>query len=351
MNARGLAVRVAMPAVALAFLLCAPTVRGNDSAAGVSAGGIVLRHEHRIAMRKEVLEIKQFGDEKYQSQFSVSADYDFVNESKEDITTEITFPVPLYRNVDDASENRNLGVFRAWVEGNEIPVVKEVRALAGKRHRDIAPLLRKLGLDIENFAVVRQPDGTRKTQFETLSRDDLERLVRAGALDSVDFKNSAFPATWTVSILWHWKQRFPPGKTVHIRHEYTPSAGKDYGGAALREKDPNALPDACLDSATLKQLDAEAERLKEHGPVSAAYWVNYILTTANKWKTPIREFELRVQARKDYGVSFCWNGKIERISDSTVRAVATNFFPRQELKVYFLGVGQHDGSGSLVMPE
>jgi hypothetical protein len=69
-------------------LLLAGLGRADDGAASIAAGGLVLmKREPRIVMAKEVLSI---------SAKSVLVDYDFRNDSDEDITTEVAFPIPPY---------------------------------------------------------------------------------------------------------------------------------------------------------------------------------------------------------------------------------------------------------------
>lgn len=64
-------------------------------------------------------------------------------------------------------------------------------------------------------------------------------------------------------------------------------------------------------------------------------WVSYILTTANTWQTPIKDFELIIQGEKDDLVSFCWDGPVEKTGDAQLRARKTDFVPATDLKVYF----------------
>lgn len=68
-------------------------------------------------------------------------------------------------------------------------------------------------------------------------------------------------------------------------------------------------------------------------------WVDYILTTANTWKTPIKDFELVIEksAPQDY-VSFCWDGKVEQLDTHRLVARVRNFVPKRELKVTFFQV-------------
>lgn len=73
---------------AIAFLV-PNLVRSDDSAAAIAAGGLVSRRESRIVMAKEVLKI---------SPTKIVVDYDFRNDSDQDVTTEVAFPIPPYKN-------------------------------------------------------------------------------------------------------------------------------------------------------------------------------------------------------------------------------------------------------------
>jgi hypothetical protein len=74
-------------------------------------------------------------------------------------------------------------------------------------------------------------------------------------------------------------------------------------------------------------------------------WVDYILTTANTWKTPIKDFELIIEKPKPKGpehyyVSLCWDGKIEKRGVDMFVARVANFVPKRELRVMFFQVGK-----------
>jgi hypothetical protein len=73
--------RISSLALLAALLVAAlpSPVRANDGAAELAVGGIQLRSERRVAMRKERL---------YISLGKVTVEYEFVNESKEDVVTD-----------------------------------------------------------------------------------------------------------------------------------------------------------------------------------------------------------------------------------------------------------------------
>ena len=79
--------KAAVLALCLQVALPGPLL-ANDGAAEVALGGIRLKQERRVAMVKERLFI---------SKKKVRVEYEFRNESSEDVTTDIAFPIPDFR--------------------------------------------------------------------------------------------------------------------------------------------------------------------------------------------------------------------------------------------------------------
>lgn len=319
-----------LASAAIVLLTAVPRARANDAAAAIAAGGVVLREERRVAMRKERLVIRGLKDAPPQ----VEVEYEFVNESAEPVTTEVAFPVPEYSYAVDALEGpMDLGGFKAWVDGVEIPVTKQVRALVGDV--DHAPVLRELGIDVERHGGY-EPDeipGRGPDQLHRLSRPVADRLIALGLL-AKDHPDVRWPL-WRVAITWHWTQTFRPGEVVRVRHAYTPAAGFSYSPVPVRDY-LAGLPDACADAALVHTL--EARRAAAPDAMVHGTWVRYILTTANTWKTPIRDFELEVERPAGHAVSFCWDGKVQKTSPTKFSARRKDFVPEKELAVYFFAV-------------
>jgi hypothetical protein len=315
--------------IILLALACSLSSHADDSAVSVAEGGIRLSREARISMEKEVLRI---------SDKTVAVDFDFLNESDSDITTEVGFPIPPYefREWGDPGWHRDFSDFRVWVDGREIKYQTDVRAkLNGKDYTD---LLRKLGFEID-FALNDDNDdlGNRlEKTFASLSPSDQSRLLSLGLVkperDYHDFE-------WAVYKEYHWTQTFPAHRVIHIRHEYTPEVG--YQPVELGELQTK-FSDACIDQALENRLKADvAGRSANEGRYVYLEWVDYILTSANTWKTPIKSFELIVEKPKPdkdhshYYASFCWKGKIARPDAGHFVARVNNFVPRHELRIYF----------------
>ena len=315
--------------IILLALVCVLPSRADDSAVSVGAGGITLSREARISMEKEILRI---------SDKTVAVDFDFLNQSDSDITTEVGFPIPPYTFGEwgDPGWRRDFPDFRVWVDGREIKYQTDVRAKLNGN--DYTGLLRKLGFAID-FAVNDDNDdpATRlEKTFASLSASDQGRLLSLGLVKP---ERGRHDFAWTVYKEYHWTQAFPAHQTVHIRHEYTPQVG--FQPAELGELQ-SKFGDACIDRALANRLKADvAARSAIEGRNVYLEWVDYILTSANTWKTPIQSFELIVDGPKldkdhhHYYASFCWNGAVVRRDADHFTARVSNFVPRRELRVYF----------------
>jgi hypothetical protein len=302
----------------------------DDGAASIAAGGIVVMgKEPRITMAKEVLSI---------SISKVLVDYDFRNDTDENVTTEVAFPIPPYDLAMEeiAPAQQSFEGFRLWVDGAPAKSMVQVRAyLKGK---DVTSLLAGLRIDIASFghatSNAQSPDVLR------LSASRRKSLVQAGVIDADD--NSP---NWEVRKKYYWLQTFPAHKTIHIRHEYSPVLGSTnsikYGlGDSATPGEAKELVKFCIDgrlAATLRQI---ADSKDKDAPYS---YVDFILTSANTWKTPIEDFTLIVERPHDKRdlanyVSFCWDGPITKMDADHFAAKARNLIPNKELRIGFFDV-------------
>jgi len=330
------------PAVVLALVVFVQGVPlfGNDSAAEAAAGGIQLRKESRISMEKERLTI---------SLKKVSVKYEFLNTTDQDIVTEVAFPMPPYEYVVTGTWYGawNFTNFRVWVDGREIKYETEARA---KLHNsDYTDLLQRVGVDIQTFGhldalelpIRDDKDNWRNSQIAKLTQPVKADLTRLGLLDP----KYALP-TWTVFRTYFWSQRFPARKTVRVRHDYEPVIGFRPVSFGSIQSD---LKDACIDGSLQKKLRSMAtqEVKQEGGELTSnsidsinfeSKWVRYVLTTANSWKTPIKDFELILERPQgsDQLISLCWDGKVQRLDENHFVSRRVNFIPSHDLTVYFL---------------
>jgi hypothetical protein len=320
--------------VSIAFLSATRSLRGDDGAASIAAGGIVMVREPRITMQKEVLRI---------SESKVQVDYEFRNDTETDITTEVAFPVPAYSLDWDEHSLREQGFedFVLMVEGAKVHFDCQVRAKL--KGRDVSSTLKRYGIDIGTFGHFDEERHWAK-DVRRLSASQRNALIHAGLLYPEDDQDEA---RWSVEKKYYWSQNFPAHSLIHISHQYTPALGS-FNTAEPGLLEPQVengvyareLDSFCIDPPLRKTLSAYAQRHDELVPYS---YVDFILTTANTWKTPIEDFTLIVErpTHKDSQqtlVSFCWNGPVTKIDDTHFSAHATNLIPKKELRIGFFDV-------------
>lgn len=338
----------------LFFLIGTGLAAGNDGAASTAAGGIQLVREPRIAMRTEKLTI---------AREKITVEYDFSNDTDNDITTEVAFPIPPYTFAFDdpgaPAGFRGFNDFEAWV--NNAPIKCEKQVTAWVNEKDVTDELKRLGIDANTFGhfdFVHEPN-PQSPEIARLPKPDQQALVQSGLVDG----DTGFPL-WTVKKTYYWRQTFPAHATIHIRHQYQPIIGftpvelappklpPRTTAAATRgmpdawtmsKEDAQLLTDACVTPQLREKLVSEA---KSGNGYAEAFWVDYILTTANTWKTPISDFRLIVERPQDeessgphrhWYVSFCWDGLVRRVDKDHFEADARDFVPNKELHVAFLG--------------
>jgi hypothetical protein len=279
--------------------LCAlgtASVEANDAAVETAAGGLQLKEERRVAIVKERLYIgkKLLRPDPghipiFMNRYVITVEYEFVNESNEDVTTEVGFPLPLFTYPwEDLIQDRRIHGFKVEVDGKGVPFVTGIRAKANGR--DVTDLLRWNGIDIESFGRFdHNPRGPSTNQVEGLPKEMQARLRAAGAIDD------ELAPKWAVAVTYHWKQTFPSRRVLRVRHEYNAIPGFSYGYNV--RKYLSEFKDGCFNEALTAGLEGAVRRApkSEFGPMINGEWVKYILTTANTWKTPIRDFELIVE--------------------------------------------------------
>jgi hypothetical protein len=310
--------------IAVILVLIALPVQANDSAVETAAGGLRLRKENSVLMEKERLLI---------SKKTVRVEYDFRNTTNEAVVSEVAFPIPPYKYVfDDMS--RDFADFKAWIDEKPVKVQKEVRALV--KGRDVTEELLKAKINIATFGGYDVSTAT--DQITELKPEIRKRLLNLGIVKEHKQKGKVveYSPSWEVSIKYHWQQEFRPEKVVHIKHEYVPVAG--YTQLQLQSV-KKQIPDSCIAPATFNEVKKRVAKAMRKQPLGNNYfsagWVSYILTTANTWQTPIRDFEMVIQAEKDEVISLCWDGPLEKVGESKLRTRKQDFVPTKDIKAYF----------------
>jgi len=345
---------------AMAFFAAAPAA-ADDSAASIAAGGLVSRRETRIVMAKEALHI---------SPGKVVVDYDFRNDTDQDVTTEVAFPIPPYEYYPEGpvASSASFSDFKLSVDGK--PRTFQTEAKATLKGKDVTAILTADGIDIASFGHLREPDPS-STQTLTpdvlrLPKAEQQRLAQLGLYDADDGWG-----LWDAHVQYHWTQTFPAYSTVHIRHEYTPVEGFELmpadtfknalaakgGQGQLRPgqaNDVKLLNGFCSDPAFLRGAVTRLDALDEHtGRFAFPQWVDFILTSANTWRQPIEDFTLIVERGKPQAgmglrfVNFCspQNAPVTKLDANTFQVHLTNFVPQSELRIGFFDFAQAAPAG------
>jgi hypothetical protein len=261
--------------------------------------------------------------------------------------------VPPYQQDFDAGGPKGVDDFKVWVDGRSVAYQVDSKAILNGV--DYSGLLRKLGVDVASFGQFTDTDSKRgpySPEIEKLPRSQRDELARIGLVRRED----GFPE-WSAVKMYHWQQVFPAGKTLHVRHEYTPIAGFALLAPEVTFPIPKAertaefataIRESCIDAPLQKTLTLSARNGSQSGGYIETIWIDYILTTANTWKTPIKNFELIVERPKPTGkwyapvrrwlVSLCWDGPMGQLDADHFVARAANFVPKKELHVAFFGV-------------
>jgi len=342
---------------AVGVVVCSPVVGfADDSAASIAAGGLVPRRETQIVMAKEILHI---GPTK------VIVDYDFRNDTDQDVATEVAFPIPPYENerAEGDIQQQSFRSFHLWVDGKPIHYESEVKATI--KGKDVTGLLEADHIDIPTFGhyddTSENPRGVMQVlvpDLTRLSKPAQSRLIREGLFEDQD---GTMFSLYTVHLQYHWTQTFPAHSTVHIRHEYTPIQGYellqletlknvlghreprgDAEAVKYESEDVRRMEGLCPDPSLLRNL---VEWI-DSGEGANPHWVDFILTSANTWRQPIEDFTLIVDRGKPEEpdtqtiLSFCppQNAPVEKLDADRFQIHLSDFVPKSELRIGYFDV-------------
>lgn len=132
---------------------------------------------------------------------------------------------------------------------------------------------------------------------------------------------------WTGQVIYSWKQTFKANSVTQVKHQYKPLVG---GSVALYEDEYNQQ--YCMDANFKKGLK---KAQSENSSFSA---LGYILTTGANWAKPIENFKLTIERDPKELVSFCWKGKVSKISPTQFQMVEKNFVPKQDLDIIYVNL-------------
>lgn len=296
------------------LLLAAKIVFANDSGAEMGASGLQLKKIENISMEREDL---------YISQKKIKVAYLFKNHSDKDITTEIAFPVPEY-TTEDAQRGLPFDDFEVEVNGEKIKHNSEIKALL--RGKDYSAILQKMGITIYDFGGFSEP--LYKDFYQTLSEKDKKLLRSKGLVDE-----NGYPL-WKASVKYYWTQTFPANSTTEIKHAYTPWSGYFYFTTdETADKNSFLFEKACASQDIARWIRDMLAHKRNKVFVNT---VAYILKTANNWQGSIRDFHLVIEKNKNEKISLCFDGKLNKISDTQFESHIKDYIPKQNLMIYYL---------------
>ena len=337
--------------VALVAALAAtePAV-ANDTLAVLESGGLELTTSDDIVMESEDL---------FLSTSEVRVRYVFTNESDEDITTRVAFPLPDVPfgpadNVDlPDREKDNFVDFSVTVDGQTIEPELEQRAISTPTEfDDLKPSSFPVGSDMTE--AVREsglPLNANLTEWQdavsALPEGERARLVERGVLYPDSFGPDSktietYGAQWSLRETYHWEQTFPAGKPIVVEHRYRPVVGGAYyagDDGDLEEIRSEYGEQYCLDKAgsagvqrLLKKVKAANARNDGASSLLLANQVGYILTTGANWKGVIGQFKLTIDKRHaDAVLSTCVEG-LKKTGPTTFEVQRKNFTPAEDIR-------------------
>lgn len=292
----------------------------NDSTGYVATGGVQYLKNKDIQM---------FSEDLFISKKMIKVDYQFKNLSHKDVTEMILFPLPKVENFfesDFADTEKLLKSFKVQVNGKSIQPEMHVRTFIYKDEKT-AP--------IDMTDSFKQCGFTEKDMLNPWSRQDDEyetfetklRNCQNAALQKVLPKDPNEVISWSSQVIYSWKQTFKANAFTRVQHQYTPLVG---GSVALYPSDDNQT--YCMD----QHFKAGLRKAKsQHAPFQA---LGYILKTGANWAKPIQDFKLTIERDVNELVSFCWAGKVKKLSNTQFKMTEKNFVPKQDLEIIFVYV-------------
>jgi len=323
----------------------------NDGFGGIDATGLKFGNTEAVAMLSEDL---------YISPSQVKVAYEFRNKTAEDVTGEIIFPLPPIGlsgvmnsdwNLPDDPDRENLVAFKAMVDGKPVAVKIERIAVLEPEWvenrpqnqqydtpgEDVTAILEANGIplslnpDVVRAALMKATPAQRKA----LTEAKLAEFIPADPANQIE--EDVYPA-WSIIERYHWTQTFPAGATVKIAHDYeNRPAGGLFGWEHPQEADylKEAARRYCVDEATSKGMVKALTQTVEGQTytMGSAYFIGYVLLTANTWAGPIGTFKLTVdKGAPENIVSFCADG-VKKTGPTTFVVEKTDFTPVQDLNI------------------
>ncbi len=298
-------------------LAAAAPVLANDATVEIGVGGLQMVYNSAISVVSEDL---------YISPDEVRVSYRFRNDTAEDVTVLVAFPLPAIGGTYDEfwynlpADGENYVNFTVAVNGKGVTpsVFSRVTSLGIDR----TDVLREAGVPL-NPASYQLGEALRNLPEATI-----EELRLAGLLMVEPW---GMLPTWELETSFYWEMTFPAGEEVIVEHSYEPVVGYGFFGD-FQLDDADYLDRYCMDDSF---LGAATRLMGEDAdfPMLDEQRIEYLLTPAANWASPIGTFHLTVDKLNPNAlVSFCGTG-VTRTSPTTFELTATDYVPDRELDI------------------
>ncbi|MBL9010999.1 MAG: DUF4424 domain-containing protein [Alphaproteobacteria bacterium] len=334
-------------AAALAAVLAAPAF-ANDGFGGLTATGLQFQDTADVQMLSEDL---------FLGLDQIRVSYVFRHTGEEDVTGEVIFPLPPI-NLSGLMESdfaipredldkENFVGFTATVDGKKVPVKTDRIAVIEEpwdENRQLSASYDSPGADItatlEENGIPLSLDFDKVVAALKALPPRTKKEFEAAGLAFFDDSGEAYPS-WSIIERYHWTQTFRAGKDVKIAHSYrsAPPGGIFVWREPSKEEGDyiQTLVDKyCIDKGT--QSAIKKALIKSDGDGEAwwngmAYYLDYVLTTANTWNGPIGTFKLTIDKGDPKNVlSLCIDG-IKKTGPTTFVVEKKNFTPKSDLNL------------------
>lgn len=331
-------------------LLTTTPVLANDGFGGLSATGLTFGQTEAVAMEEEQL---------FLGLDRVTVDYVFRNITDRDVTGEVIFPLPpvavwsgyegMMNLPEDLSQPDLVG-FTATVDGQPVAVtIDRIAVIEDGWDQPNPPTKqydnpgREVTADLERLGIPLTLDvEAAREALLALPEDKRAEVMALGLAEysEGDATQDISPEVWgywSIVTRYHWTQTFPAGKVVRISHSYTnrPPGGLFYWSEPPEEYQARLAEDYCIDQGTARAI---ARTLKnpqgeEYGDYGTAYYLSYVLRTANSWAEPIGRFTLTLdKGAPENVISLCAEG-VRKTGPTTFVIEKTDYTPDRDLEI------------------
>jgi hypothetical protein len=228
-------------------------------------------------------------------------------------------------------------------------MLEEVLEISLRKIRVKYRFLNESDQDISSTVAFPLPsqDATRGKSAQALVKDsDAEFSVRVNGdpvptarMENAETWTQSFPARKEVIV----EHAYTP--TAGGEYDYLYQDGYTYGflyTLFFRSTLPGNVSEACVDSSIARAIKKRLENKAQHGGhiAVAVRDVEYILGTGRNWKGPIGKFILRIEKESpNHFMALCFPGSPKQVSPTVSEYVHTDFVPPDKLVVYFYEVG------------